>query len=239
MSLKPGYSRATFEANYREMVRAGHTHDQALAACYKSARDSYFRKFPKGALPYWLRYPNGQRLNTPCCGSTRKKNPSRRDYVIVIAEWVTQNDLGLEVYEKMIRHFEKSPRSYDGGDVYDLYIDAVKPRGKNPVPESSRSARRSKDARIKLAADQYERFTGHEAAELVSVDKPDVPDVMSVIGEIDGVMYTTVRDGEVEKYIHEFKKNCRPLFCVSPDGKQIFMIGGSYDFTERGIVDRT
>lgn len=112
-------------------------------------------------------------------------------------------------------------------------------RRKNPVPESSQSAKRSRDARIKAAGDLYTRFTGHDADEIVSVDKPVLPDVMLTVGDIDGILYTTVRDGKVEKYIHKFKKNCRPLFCVSHDGEQLFMLGGSYDFTERGIVDRS
>lgn len=105
-------------------------------------------------------------------------------------------------------------------------------RKPNPVPPSHHVQRRD-------AADLYKRFTGHEALEEVKIDKPVLPDVMLVVGDIDGIMYTTVRDGVVEKYVHQFKKKARPLFCVSHDGKQIHLIGGEYDFTERGIVDRT
>jgi hypothetical protein len=105
-------------------------------------------------------------------------------------------------------------------------------RTSNPVPASRR-------VQIRDAAKLYSDFTGHKANESVTIDKPIIPDVALVVGDIDGVMYTTVRDGKTEKYIHEFKKKCRPLFCVSHDGKQIFMLGGSYDFTERGIVDKT
>lgn len=105
-------------------------------------------------------------------------------------------------------------------------------RLKNPVPLS-------RHAKVKNASDLYERFTGHNADEVVSVDKPELPDVMLVIGEIDGIMYSTVRDGELEKYIHKFSKSCRPTFAVSHDGKQLFMLGGAYNFTERGIIDKT
>lgn len=112
-------------------------------------------------------------------------------------------------------------------------------RKQNPVPPSSRALSSDRMQRIETAANLYTRFTGHDADEVVEVDKPVLPDVMLVVGDIDGVLYTTVRDGKTEKYIHKFKKNCRPLFTVSPDGKQIFMLGGSYDFTERGIVDKT
>lgn len=71
-----------------------------------------------------------------------------------------------------------------------------------------------------------------------TVNIPPRPDTLAVIGEIDGIMYSTIREGKLEKYLHEFKPNSRPLFCVSPDGKTIHLIGGSYDFTARGIVDR-
>lgn len=85
----------------------------------------------------------------------------------------------------------------------------------------------------------YERFSGHEAEEGVRVKVPALPKVGVLIGEIDGVLYTTVRDGKVEKFIHKFHPRDKPDFVVSPDGKRIFLIGGRYDFTERGIVDKS
>lgn len=114
-------------------------------------------------------------------------------------------------------------------------------RRKNPVPPSSKATGkthrhvRDQAERAKLL---YTNFTGHEAGDEVMIDKPQYPDVMSVIGDIDGLLYTTVRDGKVEKYIHKFKKNSRPLFCIAPDGLTLYMIGGSYEFGERGIVDK-
>jgi len=105
------------------------------------------------------------------------------------------------------------------------------PRRKNPVPPSSR-------ANVSRAAELYEKFSGHDAEEVGRVDKPVVPDVLIAIGDCDGILYTTVRDGVVEKYIHKFKNSAKPLFCVSPDGTALFLIGGNFDFTERGIVDR-
>lgn len=112
-------------------------------------------------------------------------------------------------------------------------------RKQNPVPKSSRS---DKQRSVKNQREQaellYEKFTGHEPGDYVLIDKPVYPDVMSVIGDIDGILYTTVRDGVTEKYIHKFKKNSRPLFCVSPDGLSIHVIGGRYEFGERGIIDK-
>lgn len=103
---------------------------------------------------------------------------------------------------------------------------------RNPVPASSR-------VQIREAAQLYADFSGHEPEIIGELDKPVIPDVLIGIGEIDGIMYSTVRDGVLEKYIHRFTKKARPLFAVSPDGKQLFMLGGAYNFTERGIVDKT
>ena len=125
------------------------------------------------------------------------------------------------------------------------------PRQSNPVRELPIS--KAERARIKAevqagltglgaqarkAAALYTDFTGHEDVRLAKVRIPDMPRALLTVGKIDGIMYSTVRDGVAEKYIHKFKSSARPLFCVSPDGKQLFMLGGAYDFTERGIVDK-
>lgn len=111
------------------------------------------------------------------------------------------------------------------------------------VPPSSRAGKRPRysasDPVVKRAASLYERFTGHTADEGHVVDVPDMPRVIVNIGDIDGLLYTTVRDGVVESYIHKFHKNDKPVFGVSPDGKRLFLIGGRFDFTERGIVDKS
>lgn len=111
-------------------------------------------------------------------------------------------------------------------------------RRRNPVPASSRVTARQQ-VQIENAAQLYADFSGHEAEIIGTLDKPVMPDVLIGIGEIDGVMYSTVRDGKLEKYVHQFKKNSRPLFAVSHDGKQLYMLGGAYTFTERGIVDQS
>ncbi len=111
-------------------------------------------------------------------------------------------------------------------------------RAPNPVPPSSRVTERQQ-IQIEEAAQLYADFSGHKPEIVGTLDKPVIPDVLIGIGEIDGVMYSTVRDGILERYIHEFKSKSRPLFAVSHDGKQLFMLGGAYTFTERGIVDKT
>jgi hypothetical protein len=112
------------------------------------------------------------------------------------------------------------------------------------VPPSSRARGRkplSRDAAIRRAASLYERFTGHkvEPDECGVVNVPDQPKVGVLIGDLDFVGYTTVRDGVREKYIHKFAAKDRPSLVVAPDGKSIHVVGGRYTFTERGIVDHS
>ena len=110
------------------------------------------------------------------------------------------------------------------------------------VPPSSRAGKTTRAALMserQRAADLFERFTGHDAEVIGSIRVPAMPKHIAVIGELDGVLYTTTRDGVEEKYVHEFRKRDKPLLCVSPDGEQLFIIAGRYVFTERGIVDRS
>lgn len=113
-------------------------------------------------------------------------------------------------------------------------------RPRNPVPPSSRAGERMSFDRadqISRAADLYQRFTGHDAEVAGSVQVNPIPKVGVAIGTCDGILYTTVRDGVKEKYIHKFRASDKPLFVVSPDGKSLHLVGGAYTFTERGIVD--
>lgn len=57
------------------------------------------------------------------------------------------------------------------------------------------------------------------------------------VGYVDGILYETYRDGEKQRYIHEFKKRARPYLVAAPDGSKIQLVGGDYSFTDRGIVD--
>ena len=102
-------------------------------------------------------------------------------------------------------------------------------RNKNPVGPTARQ--------IDNAKGLFKDFRGDEpeSAQKVRLRNPKVG---FVVGEMDGVLYTTVRDGKTEKYIHKFRKKSRPLLVSSHDGNSLHIIGGEYEFTERGIVDR-
>lgn len=227
MPLKPGYSRKTFEANYAELRGSGRPHDQALKASYDSARHSFFKRYPQGLLPQWLAYPDGRRMKPG-----RKNNPSE-NAEIAIADWCANNKIPYDDYVRMSNLYHKNSTTWAKKPMIDLYRASKKQpaRRANPVPPS-------RVVQLRNASKLFKNFTGHKASRKVSIDKPEIPDVLLAVGDVDGILYTTVRDGKQERYIHEFRKTSRPLFCVSPDGKQLHMIGGKYTFTERGIEDR-
>jgi hypothetical protein len=103
-------------------------------------------------------------------------------------------------------------------------------------PSKRVRAREAHGPEYEQASALYESFTGHQAEPLGSVNVK-VPSVALCVGECDGILYTTVRDGVVEKYIHKFKAKAKPMLCASPDGKSLFLVEGDFTFTERGIVD--
>ena len=90
---------------------------------------------------------------------------------------------------------------------------------------------------MREAARRFSDFTGH-APEYLERVKLSTPKIGLVIGDLDGILYTTVRDGKTEKYVHRFKRKSRPLLISSSDGKSLHIVGGQYKFTDRGIVDK-
>ncbi len=102
-------------------------------------------------------------------------------------------------------------------------------RRRNP----SASARR----KVAQAARLYEKFSGESPRYLDKIEL-ERDTVLLKIGLCDGVLYTARRDGKADKYVHEFSGRSRPMLCSSADGKRLYLLGGKYDFTEDGIVDK-
>lgn len=84
----------------------------------------------------------------------------------------------------------------------------------------------------------YEAFTGYKPK---YVDRKEL-DSKSVagykMGPIVGIAYEADRDGEKSQYFHKFKKSARPDLVARDDGKQLYVTGGNYKITDRGIEDK-
>jgi hypothetical protein len=90
---------------------------------------------------------------------------------------------------------------------------------------------------VAAALKLFEDFTGHEARVEGYADVPDVDDTMVVVGTIHAIAYTATREGETHLYEHQFSESAAPVLAVSYDGKRLYLLGGSYRFTHRGIED--
>lgn len=89
---------------------------------------------------------------------------------------------------------------------------------------------------MKKATSLYSEFTGHEVDQIIEVDVKPITHGLR-IGRLDGVIYTTVRDGKTESYIHEFKKKSAPTLISNHSGNQLGLVGGDYTFKDSGIND--
>lgn len=116
----------------------------------------------------------------------------------------------------------------DPSTKYSRLANVTKPRKRNPAnrADSVNASRR-----------RYENFRGETPGSVRPV-AVKVPRSALTVGELDGVLYTTTRDGKSESYVHKFRKKSRPLLAASDDGASLHIVGGRYEFTERGIVDK-
>lgn len=246
-----GYSYAEISRNAANLIKNGLPRNRALSEAISAARVLFFQKHPHGALPGYLQYPKGRRLRAHYdrwgkpIAEIRKENPEAR-----AGRYALLNATSMRCATGRKRVIECAV-SEPSGKIIDLTyqpnikaarqylaehgIVDIRQRGGLKTNPASRSA----SDEVQRAADLYHDFTGHTDLKAVKIKAPRVPKAMLAIGYCDGVLYSTVRDGNAEKYIHRFAKNSRPLLTASPDGKQLFMLGGAYDFTERGIVDKT
>jgi hypothetical protein len=87
------------------------------------------------------------------------------------------------------------------------------------------------------AARGYEAFTGHKPTKS-QVHKLDERDRAGYrLGSMVGVAYEATRDGKKDQYFHRFKKKARPELVARGDGRQLYIAGGDYHITDRGIED--
>jgi hypothetical protein len=82
----------------------------------------------------------------------------------------------------------------------------------------------------------YETFRGFAPARVRTVRHPRLmPPVVVELGELVGLIYRSDkgRPGRASTYIHRMEDP--PLLASDPSGSQLYLIGGSYRVTARGI----
>lgn len=68
---------------------------------------------------------------------------------------------------------------------------------------------------------------------------PKMPTALMVLGTVEFVGYRTTHKSRAHLYKHDFAPGSRPMLAAGPKRNQLYLIGGRYHVTERGIVDLT
>lgn len=92
-------------------------------------------------------------------------------------------------------------------------------------------------SRTRRAIKAFEDFKGERPTGLRRARLPDHDVVGWQMGPMVGVAYEARRDGKTARYFHEFKKTARPNLVSSDDGRNLYIQGGRYRVTDRGIED--
>lgn len=103
----------------------------------------------------------------------------------------------------------------------------------NPTDDETRSSARS-EPQLAQARRLFEAFAGFRAPRLVTrtIDRM-LPRVLVDMGALRGVVYSKDHGGTKRTYIH-FMDDPPRLMCDA-DGRQLYVLGGSYRITQRGI----
>jgi hypothetical protein len=87
------------------------------------------------------------------------------------------------------------------------------------------------------AVQAFEAFKGEKPTRLRRVTLPDHDQFGWEMGPLLGIAYEARRDGRKAKYFHEFKRNAGGRLVSSDDGRKLYIEGGRYKVTDRGIED--
>lgn len=122
---------------------------------------------------------------------------------------------------------------------YNLFADKLRETNTAPLknPSAFAKMREAYADEIDAADAKLSAFSGHSASHFQKF-KAKPAKVGFALGDLVAVEYRATRDGETNNYRHAFRKSSQPLLSVSDDGKQLLILGGEFEVTERGIEDR-
>lgn len=92
------------------------------------------------------------------------------------------------------------------------------------------------EAFLEAAEEAIGAFEGNreEAPDIVVGALVPLPEVLWALGELKRIEYDRLEDGEPIRRFHDFKGE-RPILAVDPDSSDLWIVGGTYTVTDRGI----
>lgn len=125
--------------------------------------------------------------------------------------------------------------------LFALELEAPKRSSSRPRRSRSRktAANPAPPTRLELkrAEAAFQRFTGTPATVIEQHFPPPMAGAAWALGPVPEIHYIATRDGRTFEYVHKFKKSARPLLAASSDGSMLYLLGGAYGVTDRGIED--
>lgn len=82
----------------------------------------------------------------------------------------------------------------------------------------------------------YESFR-EERPRRAKVIRVTLPKVAMIMGHVRAIEYDTTHGGKATLYKHRFAPGSRPMLVAANGRGKLFLIGGRYHVTGRGIVD--
>lgn len=86
------------------------------------------------------------------------------------------------------------------------------------------------------AAELYQSFREEKPRRARKL-KVAIPEAVAVMGHCEFVGYVTTHRGKTALYMHEFAPGSRPVLAAGKGRGQLYLIGGRFTVTGRGIVD--
>jgi hypothetical protein len=247
MPLESGYSRPVISGNIARLVYDGKAVDQAAAIAFQKARESFKKSFPRKNFPAHLVKENPQaliedyhRFNPQSVREAVKRyedfTGQRARRAIVLKDSRVDGNIELTAIGK-ITGFRIAfwPKEFRFRTV-DRPLLTVTHDGKQLVPIGGNFKKLMREFLTIYHAKHYEKAYSLPEA----IDYPIFKGKTKIfaIGKINAILYETKRMGSKEYYIHRFSTDSRPLLSITIDENRLILLGGAYDFTERGIEDR-
>lgn len=108
---------------------------------------------------------------------------------------------------------------------------------RNPSPREVPKMTPRQERALRSALRKFREFTGHSADFVEQHFLPDDNGAAWALGRVSRIGYIADRgEGEAE-YLHPFSERAGPLLASSSDGLTLYLLGGAFRVTDRGIED--
>lgn len=90
--------------------------------------------------------------------------------------------------------------------------------------------------KLNQAIDSYIAFRDENPESVQEIDLDDLS-LLWLMGDVVAIEYLTSRSGVGEYYRHDFSDKAMPALLVTPNGKNVLLVGTDFEVNERGFVD--